>query len=64
MKKIVRPMADAIAILVIATSRLSTALTDLFGSESAAVSVKTALRSKGFRICMADFTSSGRLFTF
>lgn len=43
MKKIIHPVAGAIAILVIATFWLSTALAELFGSESAVVSVKTAI---------------------
>ena len=43
MKKIIHPMAGAIAILVIAMFWLSTALTELLGSESAVVRVKTAI---------------------
>jgi len=43
MKKIIHPVAGAIAILVIATFWLSTALTELLGSESAVVWVKTAI---------------------
>jgi len=43
MKKTIHPVAGAIAILSIATFWLSTALTELFGSKTAVVAVKTAI---------------------
>lgn len=43
MKKLIHPVAGAVAILSIATFWLSTALTELFGSKSAVINVKTAI---------------------
>ena len=43
MRKIIHPVAGAIAILLIATFWLSTALTELFGSKIAVITVKTAI---------------------
>lgn len=43
MKRLIHPVAGAVAILSIATFWLSTALTELFGSKSAVINVKTAI---------------------
>lgn len=43
MKKLIHPLAGIAAILSIATFWLSTALTELFGSKSSVVAVKTAI---------------------
>lgn len=43
MKKLIHPVAGAIAMLSIATFWLSTALAELFGSRPAVVAVKTAI---------------------
>lgn len=43
MKKLIHPVAGTVAILTIATFWLSTVLTELFGSRSAIIAVKTAI---------------------
>lgn len=43
MAKVIHPVAGAIALLTIATFWLSTALSELFASEAAAIAVKTAI---------------------
>ena len=58
MKKIIHPAAGAIAILLIATFWLSTALTELFGSESAVIFVKTAIPS-GFLLLIPALVAVG-----
>jgi len=58
MKKIIHPAAGAIAILLIATFWLSTALTELFGSESAVIFVKTAIPS-GFQLLIPALVAVG-----
>ena len=58
MKKIIHPAAGAIAILLIATFWLSTALTELFGSESAVIFVKTANPS-GFLLLIPALVAVG-----
>ena len=44
MKKLIHPIAGAIALLTIAAFWLSTALSELVGSKEAVIAVKTAIR--------------------
>lgn len=59
MLKIVHPVAGLIAILTITTFWLSTALSELFGSEAAVVAVKTAIPWGLFLLIPALATTGG-----
>lgn len=58
MKKLIHPMAGAIALLTIATFWLSTALSELFGSTEAVVAVKTAI-PWGFLLLIPALAATG-----
>ncbi len=58
MLKIIHPVAGLIALLTITTFWLSTALSELFGSEAAAVAVKTAI-PWGFFILFPAIAATG-----
>ena len=58
MLKLVHPVAGALALVIIATFWLSTALTELFGSEAAVISVKTAI-PWGFIVLIPALAATG-----
>jgi len=58
MIKIVHPVAGAVALLTIATFWLSTALTELFGSQAAVTAVKTTI-PWGFLLLVPALAASG-----
>jgi hypothetical protein len=58
MTKIIHPIAGAIALLTIVTFWLSTALSELFGSEATVVAVKTAI-PWGFLILVPAMAAAG-----
>lgn len=58
MIKIIHPIAGAVAILTIATFWLSTALTEMFGSQAAVTSVKTAI-PWGFLLLIPALATAG-----
>jgi hypothetical protein len=58
MTKIIHPIAGAIALLTIATFWLSTAFSELFGSEATVVAVKTAI-PWGFLILVPAMAAAG-----
>lgn len=58
MIKVIHPVAGAVAILTIAAFWLSTALTELFGSEALIVTVKTAILW-GFLVLIPALAAAG-----
>jgi hypothetical protein len=58
MTKIIHPIAGAIALLTIVTFWLSTALSELFGSEATTIAVKTAI-PWGFLILVPAMAAAG-----
>lgn len=58
MKKLIHPVAGAVAILTIATFWLSTALSELAGSHEAVVAVKTAI-PWGFLLLIPALAATG-----
>jgi hypothetical protein len=58
MTKIIHPIAGAIALLTIVTFWLSTALSELFGSEATIIAVKTAI-PWGFLILVPAMAAAG-----
>jgi hypothetical protein len=58
MIKKIHPIAGALALLTIATFWLSTALTELFGSEAAVITVKTAI-PWGFLLLIPALMAAG-----
>ncbi len=58
MKKIVHPIAGAIALLTIATFWISTVVVELFGSEAAVIAVKTSI-PWGFLILVPALAATG-----
>ncbi|WP_192361475.1 hypothetical protein [Mesorhizobium mediterraneum] len=58
MTKIIHPIAGVIAIVTIATFWLSTAMSELFGSEAAVIAVKTAI-PWGFLLLVPALAAAG-----
>ncbi len=58
MSKVIHPVAGTVALLAIATFWLSTALSELFGSEATVIAVKTAI-PWGFLILVPALATAG-----